>query len=107
MGFVFVREFTFDWPVTVRVPAAGKHEVRRFTATFRLIAPKRAAEWGGDVRGLIEDVLVGWEGVTDEAGRPVPCTPDTKRALLDVPFVLVGLAEAYAEALAGGAERKN
>lgn len=107
MGFVFVRDFTFDWPVTVRVPAAGKHEVRRFTATFRLLPGERVAALQGDARQLIEEALLGWDGVTDEAGRPIPCEAEAKRALLDLPFVLVGLAEAYAEALAGGAERKN
>lgn len=105
--FVLATEYVFDWPVTVRLPAAGAFETRRFTARFRLIPQRRAAALAQDGRALLEAALVGWEGIATEGGGAFAVTDANKAALLDNPFVLVGLAEAYADALAGKAAAKN
>ena len=104
--FVFSETYEFDWPVTVRLPAGGRHEMRRFTARFRLLPQARLAELAADARALLGAALVGWDGIVHEGGGAVQVTEGAKAALLDLPPVLVGLAEAYADAL-GGVERKN
>jgi hypothetical protein len=105
--FVFTTAYEFDWPVTVRLPEGGGYVERRFTARFRLIAPRRAAEFGGDARALLDHVLVGWQGITAEGGGLLQVTDQARQALLDHPAVLLGLAEAYADALSGRAAAKN
>jgi hypothetical protein len=105
--FVLSTDYQFDWPVTVRLPEGGRFADRRFTARFRLLSPKRAAAFGQDVRALLEHALVGWEGISTEGGGLLQVTEANKAALLDHPAVLLGLAEAYAEAIGGRAAAKN
>lgn len=105
--FVLAEDYAFDWPVTVRLPAGGGHTEHRFTARFRLLPPRRAAQFGGDARALLDAALVGWQGIATEGGGVLQVTEAAKAALLDHPAVLLGLAEAYAEAIGGRAAAKN
>lgn len=100
--FVLAQDYQFDWPVTVRLPEGGGWAEHRFTARFRLIPPRRAADLGPDARALLDHALVGWRGITTEGGGPLEVSEAAKVALLDHPAVLLGLAEAYADALSGG-----
>jgi hypothetical protein len=51
--------------------------------------PEQCAEW---TRGLAR-CIVSWEGIVDEAGAPVPCTPENMMALMqgrpDLPNALL------------------
>lgn len=105
--FVLAEDYAFDWPVTVRLPAGGGHTEHRFTARFRLLPPRRAAQFGGDARALLDAALVGWQGIATEGGGVLQVTEAAKASLLDHPFVLVALAEAYADALSGKVAAKN
>jgi hypothetical protein len=106
--FVLAKDPQFSWPVTVRVPVDdGLHEVQRFTARFRLLPRQVMAKHTGDPVGLLKEALVAWSEVVDEGNRPVPYSADAADAMLAIPYVLTGLAEAYAEALSGAAARKN
>lgn len=105
--FVLAEDYAFDWPVTVRLPAGGAHAEHRFTARFRLLPQARLAGLAGDARALIAEALVGWQGVAGDGGGVLQVTETNKAALLDHPFVLLGLAEAYADALSGKAAAKN
>lgn len=106
--FVLAKEFQFTWPVRVRVPTDdGEHAIQTFTARFRLLSHGRAAALGGDARALLDAALVGWEGIATDGGGVLQVTEAAKAALLDHPFVLVALAEAYADALSGKAAAKN
>jgi hypothetical protein len=106
--FVLARDYSFTWPVTVRVPIdGGKHAVQGFTARFRLLDQAAIEAAAGDARALLDRAWIGWDCIGDEAGGQVLYGPDTKRALLALPFILTALAEAYADAMAGGAIRKN
>lgn len=108
--FVLARECTFTWPVSVLVPGSGRHEAKRFDAHFRVVPAARAAELMGPERAplpLLREALIGWQGVVDEQGQAVPFSAAARDALLDHPFVLVAVARAYADAMAGGAAEKN
>lgn len=41
-----------------------------------------AASWA-EKMALAQRVIVGWEGILDEAGQPAPCTPENVRRLLE------------------------
>lgn len=106
--FVLAKEPRFTWPVRVLVPVdGGTHEVKTFQACFRLITPARAAELGSDGRALMREALIGWEGITHEGGGIVQFTAEARDQLLDVPYVLTALCEAFTGAITGKAAEKN
>lgn len=103
--FTLANEYRFAWPVSVSVPGAA--EPQQFEACFRALPQSRIEARAGDAPALLREALVGWSGVRDEAMREVPFTEAARDALLDLPFVLVALANAYADAMSGAALRKN
>ncbi len=106
--FVMAKDPQFTWPVIVRVPIDdGKHEIQRFNARFRLLPRERVDALAGDTRALLAAALVGWSDIADEEKRPLQFSAAAAEALVSIPYVLTGLAEAYAEAISGGAARKN
>jgi len=103
----------------------GKREKATFSAVFKRLSQSRineiqtevqrrvkAAEAGEDVRGSISDVsladeiLVGWEGIVDGDGEPVPFSQASKAMLLDVPMMAPALINAFFESLVE-LKRKN
>ncbi len=103
----------------------GKREKATFSAVFKRLSQSRineiqtevqrrvkAAEAGEDVRGSISDVsladeiLLGWEDVTDGDGEPVPFSKAAKAQLLEVPMLASAIIEAYFESLVEQ-KRKN
>jgi len=112
--FVFRKERTFDWPVTVSFPAdGGKTEEQIFTARFsirgsdlqaREIAERLADPEDG--KRFLSDLWVGWDGIKLEDGNDLPFSEAARDQLLDDPFVIAGIAEALADCLSG-ARAKN
>lgn len=103
-SFVFLGEDDrreFEVPVAVQVPGVGRQE---FTAKFldlpqsKLQAFSEAAP--GD-SGLMETVLVGWSGIEDKDGKPLPFEPQFVKAALDFAYVKAALYDAYFDAVAG------
>lgn len=105
--FVLAEKPTFRWPVRVRAPADQRHEEAGFVAHFAVLPASRLADATVPARELMREALIGWEGVVDPAGLPVPFSERARDALLELPFAVAALAAAYADALAGAAERKN
>lgn len=101
---------TFHWPVKVQVPQDGRHVENVFKATFKQVDRDRFIDvQNGDPTAeqtLLDDVLVGWDGVGDEDGNPLDFTPENRRALLQVPYVRTAVIEAFFEGI-GGRKRKN
>ncbi len=106
----------FDWPVDIRKPvgvdARGKpkFDTHRITCTFRALPLDEAAaelEADGETprAPLLQRVLTGWEGVQDETGEPLPCTPDNIARLIRIGYVGSVIVEAYFRALTGRTEK--
>lgn len=126
MAFVLKQSDSYTWPVSIRLPAnGGKREKQTFEAEFKRLPQSRineiqvlaqqrvkAAERGEDLENGISDqsiadeVLVGWDGIVDGDGEPVPYSKTTKAQLLDVPMLAGALIEAFFESLVEG-KRKN
>lgn len=74
MAFVRRKVKTFNWPVPVEEPAdGGVFTDAAFTATFKRVersALKALADKPDN--DLIKAVLVGWDDIKDEAGKPIP-----------------------------------
>ena len=126
MAFVLKQSDSYTWPVSIRLPAnGGKREKQTFEAEFKRLPQSRineiqvlaqqrvkAAERGEDLENGISDqsiadeVLVGWDGIVDGDGEPVPFSKASKAQLLDVPMLASALIEAFFESLVEG-KRKN
>jgi hypothetical protein len=50
--------------------------------------------------------LVGWSGISDDAGKEIPFSQKALDQLLEVPFLAVAVLKAYMDSLKG-AKRKN
>ncbi len=108
-SFVIVADPTVRWPVVVCVPADdGRFEEWQFTGIFRVLSEAEFEAWSDKpavegVAGVIEavpdklatlplsevlasnadkfaEVLVGWDGVTNETGESIPFSVELFKA---------------------------
>lgn len=115
--FVLRKEETYEFPVDVKLPnprIPGQFVVNRFHAVFRALpvdqarallreadkARERGEHWTGD-KDTIREVLAGWRDVQGEAGEELPFSPETLEHMLDNPFALAALMEAYKRSVTG------
>ena len=108
MAFVLKKAASYKWEVKVEVPVDGNQfETQAFEAVFKRISRSvfnNLVDKGDDA--LVDEILLGWEGVNDDAGKPIPFTEKNKQQLCDDPYVLRALIGAYAESFTG-ASAKN
>jgi len=108
VAFVLKKTASYKWEVKVEVPTDGnRFETQAFEAVFKKISRSAfndLVDKGDDA--LIGEILLGWEGINDEDGKPVPCTEKNKKQLCDDPYVLRALIQSYADSLSG-AKAKN
>lgn len=117
MAFILEQSPTFRWPIVIReVQDGGRVRTHQFDAIYRRLPQSRmeavqlqyqamkAAVSRNEpldeipTRGIAEEILEGWEGITDPDGGPVPVTPETRRQLLEVALVADVLVTTYFEA---------
>jgi hypothetical protein len=123
MAFVLSKSATYTWPVRITLATdGGKQTVETLDAEFRrlpqsrineIVRQARAAERGRSQDGeLIEDqdaakeIIVGWSGVTDDAGKEIPFSETALAQLLEIPTVAGQIVKAWFESLKDG-KRKN
>ena len=103
MAFVLKKTASYKWEVKVEVPVDGNQfESQTFEAVFKKIsrsAFNNLVDRGDDA--LVDEILLGWEGVNDENGKPVPFTEKNKKQMADDPYVLRALIQAYADSVTG------
>jgi hypothetical protein len=126
VAFVLKQSDSYTWPVSIKLPAnGGKRERQTFDAEFKRLAQSRineiqrevqlrvkANEKGEDTgegisdQSIADEILVGWDGIIDGDGEPVPFSNAVKAQLLDVPMMAGALVAAYFESLVEQ-KRKN
>ena len=126
MAFVLKQPDSYTWPVSIKLPAnGGKRERQTFDAEFKRLPQSRineiqrevqqrvkANEKGEDTgegvsdQSIADEILVGWDGIVDGDGEPVPFSNAVKAQLLDVPTMAGALVSAYFESLVEQ-KRKN
>lgn len=110
--FTFDENYTFNWPVTVELPAAGAAQRAEFTARFRLVeedelfARRQDGEASADITALLDgerramaDRLVGWDGIETPDGQPLPFTSENRDRLLRQRPIREAVANAYFDAV--------
>jgi hypothetical protein len=121
MSFVLSKPTSYTWPVRVSLAInGGKRHVETFDAEFRrlpqsrineIVRQARAAERGrGDDeiedQEVARELLVGWAGITDDAGKDVPFSEAALNQLLEIPTVAAQIIGAWFDSLKE-AKRKN
>ncbi len=115
--FVLQDTHEFDWPVEISMPAGingdgtPRWESHTITARFKALpladAMERLAVREGQAgEPLLNEALIGWDGVGGEDGEPLPFSDENRRRLLGVGYVATAVLDAYLEAIAGR-PRKN
>ena len=114
----------FWWPIMVLVPGDGAQEEQHFEAQFEELTFEQieaAAELAvprddkaRDVRVILEEVamiqrvVVGWRGVVNAGGTPIPFDAGNLEALSQISYVRRAVFEAYVDVITGRRlERKN
>jgi hypothetical protein len=114
--FLMQQPTTFKWPVKVPIPLNGKYVYAEFTGEFpnlsqdavdKLTPVDAAGTPARSDRQLAEDVLIGFEGVTQPDGTELPFTPENKQALMANPRVAEAVARTFLAANRGLAAEKN
>ncbi|MDI3259473.1 MAG: hypothetical protein QJR02_07230 [Sinobacteraceae bacterium] len=117
----FAPKGSYRTRVTVLVPQdLGKSERCEFTVEFkRLTVSEYRALVADTVTGaaadedidqrLLSAVIIGWDGLLDDAGQPVPFSAENLAAVLDVLCYRHALREKFYEGMRNPAElmRKN
>ena len=118
MSFVLKSSSSYTWPVTFYQPENGTRKEQSFDAQFKqlpqtrineiqVLVQKRVKaiqEGEEDTSGITDqsianEVLVGWEGIEDGEGAPVPFSNKTKKQILDIPMLASAIIESYFDSL--------
>lgn len=103
MAFVRKKIKTFKWPVKVEEPAdGGVFEESTFDAIFKRVPRSQFKKLSdkGELE-LLKGVLIGWEGIEDEDGKPVPFSQVAMKEFADDPYWIRGVLSAYTETFEG------
>ena len=117
MAFILEQSPTFKWPIVIReVQDGGRIRTHQFDAIYRRLPQSRmeavqlqyhamkAAVARNEpleeipTQSIADEILDGWEGITEADGTPVPVTAETKRQLLEVASVADALVVTFFEA---------
>jgi hypothetical protein len=99
MTFIRKKVKAFKWPVTVEEPSdGGTFDSSTFDATFKRLGRSEFAKLSekGDVQ-MLQAVLVGWDGMDDEDGKPIPFSQAAVKEFADDPYWIRGVLKAYTE----------
>ena len=97
------------WPVKISVPLpGGKVDAEGgFTAHFQFIDTDKVDEISRKPDAeYISTILVGWDGVVDEDGEPVPFSVEARDAMAKNSYIKAAIFAAFWEMMTGR-EAKN
>jgi hypothetical protein len=113
MGFTVRKEHSFKHDVKVRIPTDGGYKTETFKGHFKVLPRDEAIalrdrDDADDDLAFISEVLIGWEGVTDEDEdkTPIEFNDEARDLLCGAPYVAVAVVQTYMNAILGG-ERKR
>lgn len=107
--FKLAQKRQITWPVTVNIPQdGGKTQKATFDGEFEVLTQDESERAIREEKDLLEVQLIGWDGVKDEKGEPVPFSEAAKKQLLDISYVRMAVFAAIGEFNSGrAAARKN
>jgi len=111
--FKIVKSESYTWPVDVRIPIdGGRFESHTFDVKFRRhdrdgveAVRKSFADPSTDVAQIAREIVIGWDGVSDESGA-MPFSAGALDTVLKIQGVAPAIVGAFL-ASAYGVDRKN
>jgi hypothetical protein len=109
--FAISKSDSYLWPVKIETPVdGGKQNAETFDARFKRLPQSRIQEVVTNAEKIDDitfgrEILVGWEGITDN-GEPVPFSETMRDRLFEIPRFARTVVIAYYESLSG-ARTKN
>ena len=112
MAFVLKQTASYTWPVPLLIPVdGGRREKHSFDAEFKRLPQSRineiaklarATELGRasedellDDKTAAKEILIGWSGITDDAGKDVPFSESALDQLLEIPTIAGQIIRAW------------
>ena len=124
MSFVLKSSSSYSWEVSFFQPENGERKKQSFDALFKRLPQTRINEIqvlvqkrvkaiqegeedqsGITDQSIADEVLVGWDGIEDGEGNPVPFSNKSKKQVLEVPMLASGIIEAYFNSLVEGKQK--
>ena len=100
--FVFNVSPHFTSKILITLPDGSE---QTFEMTFKALngaGLKKISQEGH--ASFLTEVIVGWDGIQDQNGKPLPFSKKLLSDLLDLPWVANRIAEAYGFGLSGASE---
>jgi hypothetical protein len=130
MAFKLDQKPHYKWPVEFEVPTdggtwakqsfdghfarLGQERVEYLTESYtrRVADLKAGVELDEELAALTPkaiagEILIGWNGIFDDDGNEIPCTPATKERVLEVETVAAAVIQAWSSSLQGSAAKKQ
>lgn len=114
--FVLSQSDSYSWPVVVELPTdGGKTFKQTFDGIFKRLPQSRIVEIVDELSkeksalqytDVAREVLVGWSGVNDNSGEPVPFSQSALEKMLEIATVPSTVVNTFF-ASHSGAKRKN
>mgnify|MGYP001419490164 CR=1 FL=1 len=124
MSFVLKSSSSYSWEVSFFQPENGERKKQSFDALFKRLPQTRINEIqvlvqkrvkaiqegeedksGITDQSIADEVLVGWDGIEDGEGNPVPFSNKSKKQVLEVPMLASAIIEAYFNSLVEGKQK--
>jgi hypothetical protein len=105
--FIIDLSPTYFWPVRFTVPnGSGEQQTCEFEAEFTRLDVDQMTALGVRQRDekltdaqVVEQLLVGWRGITDRSGSAVSYSAEARARLLKIPGVAVAILDAFTESM--------
>ncbi len=102
--FKIVSDPQFTHDVPVMVPVDGGHREDLLRTRFRQLRDDEMAsadfETTEGIKSILRAAIVSFEDVVDDADKHIPMSDELREKLLAVPYIRIGLANAYGRAMA-------
>lgn len=111
MAFVLKQSTSYTWPIKLIIPTdGGRKETHTFDGEFKrlsqsrineIIKLSREIEQGQVDPDEVEDLdiakemLIGWSGVLDDAGKEIPFSEAALAQLLEIPSIAGQIVKAF------------
>lgn len=89
----------FSHKVKVRVPVDGGFADQELTVRYAVRNWDDVVALDHDPAEQVRFVMIGWEGVVDEAGNEVPYSDEAREMLISQVYARVAIVRAYIDAL--------
>lgn len=106
MAYRKVKATSYKWPVTIFTPKADGGGYDKFTMDVEFKRMKRTElESVKDNIELLNKVVCGWSGYTDEAGAEIKFTDKEFAEMLEDTAFVPAAAKAFWESISGAPEK--